>query len=96
MGPSPRIRTTFSTRLSTVSATPRIIGVRASPAERSALLSMWNISMPLLKTNMIRRNGSASALTAGAAFTRSSSQGDAKYPIGAMMPTEMTMALRKA
>ena len=40
IGPSPRIRMTFSTRFSTVMAMPRIIGVRASPAERSAPLSM--------------------------------------------------------
>jgi hypothetical protein len=34
--------------------------------------------MPLLKRNMMRRKGSASAFTSGVAFTRSSSQGDAK------------------
>ena len=45
---------------------------------------------------MTRRNGSASVFTAGAAFTRSSSHGDAKYPIGAMMPTEIPTAVRKA
>ena len=39
---------------------------------------MKNTSMPLLYMNMILRNGSASAFTAGAAFTRSSSQGVAK------------------
>ena len=62
---------------STVIAMPSTIGVRASPAERSAPPSMKNISMPLLNMNMMRRNGSASAFTAGAAFTRSSSHGDA-------------------
>ena len=65
--------TTLSTMFSTVIAMPSIIGVRASPAERSAPPSMKNTSMPLLNRNMMRRNGSASAFTAGAAFTRSSS-----------------------
>jgi hypothetical protein len=32
--------------------------------------------MPVLKRNMILRNGSASAFTAGAAFTRSRSIGE--------------------
>jgi hypothetical protein len=45
---------------------------------------------------MMRMNGSASAFTSGAAFTRSSSQGDAKYPSGAMMPRERKIAVRKA
>ena len=40
IGPSPRIRTMFSTRFSTVRITPRTIGVRASPAARRAPLSM--------------------------------------------------------
>ena len=62
--------------LSTVIAMPSTIGVRASPAERSAPPSMKNTIMPLLNRNMMRRNGSASAFTAGAAFTRSSSHGD--------------------
>jgi hypothetical protein len=70
------MRTTFSTRFSTVIATPRSIGVRASPAERSAPLSMKNTSIPLLNRNMMRRKGSASAFTAGVAFTRSSSSGE--------------------
>ena len=47
---------------STVIAMPSIIGVRASPAERSAPPSMKKTSMPLLNTNMMRRNGSASRL----------------------------------
>jgi hypothetical protein len=63
--------------LSTVSATPRTIGVRASPADRSAALSMKNSSIPLLNMNITRRKGSASAFTSGAAFTMSSSHGDA-------------------
>jgi hypothetical protein len=78
IGPSPRIRMTLSTRLSTVIAMPSLIGVRASPAERSAALSMKNMSMPPMKTNMMRMNGSASAFTMGAALTRSRSQGDAQ------------------
>jgi hypothetical protein len=68
---------TLSTRFSTVIAMPSIIGVRASPAERSAAPSMKNIIMPPTNMNMIRMNGSASALTAGVALTKSSSQGDA-------------------
>jgi len=40
IGPSPLIRTTLRSRFSTVMAMPRIIGVRASPAERRAPLSM--------------------------------------------------------
>ncbi len=55
IGPSPRISTTFSTRLSTVTTTPSRSGVRASPAERSAPPSMKKMSMPELNTNMIRR-----------------------------------------
>ena len=48
----------------------------AGRAERAA--SMKKISMPLLNRNMMRRNGSASAFTAGAALTRSSSDGARK------------------
>ena len=69
------MRTTLKTTLSAVSAIPSTIGVRASPAERSAPPSMKKTSMPLLNRNMIRRKGSASAFTAGAAFTKSSSDG---------------------
>ena len=76
IGPSPRIRMTLNTRFSTVIAMPSIIGVRASPADRSAALSMKNIIMPPMNTNMMRMNGSASVFTAGAAFTKSSSHGD--------------------
>src|SRR5437868_5979098 len=36
IGPSPRIRTTLNMTFITVSAKPRISGVRASPAERRA------------------------------------------------------------
>jgi len=39
---------------------------------------MKNTIMPLEKPNRIRRYGSASACTAGAALIRSSNQGDAK------------------
>ena len=38
IGPRPRISTTLNTRFSTVIAMPSIIGVRASPADRSAPL----------------------------------------------------------
>ena len=72
MGPSPSISTTFSTMFSTVMEMPITIGVRASPAERRAPPSMKKISIPLLNMNIVRRKGSASCFTAGAAFTRSS------------------------
>jgi hypothetical protein len=74
---------TFSPRLSRVIVTPSRSGVRASPAARSAELSMKNSSMPMLNVKLMRRNGRACALTSGAAFTRSSSDGAAKYPNGA-------------
>ena len=96
MGPRPRISTTLKTMFSTVSAMPRRIGVRASPAERSAPASMKNTSMPLLKANMMRRKGSASAFTAGAAFTRSSSQGEANQPTGASTRKESASAVMNA
>ena len=76
IGPTPRMSTTLNTRFRTVIAIPRTIGVRASPAERNAPVSMKKIIMPLEKPNKIRRYGSASACTAGVALTRSSSQGD--------------------
>ena len=37
---------------------------------------MKKSSMPMLKTNIVRRNGSASRLTSGVAFTRSRRVGD--------------------
>ena len=77
IGPSPRIRITLSTRFRSVIAIPSRMGVRASPAERSAPPSMKKIIMPLEKPNMMRRNGSASVFTSGAAFTRSRSHGAA-------------------
>jgi len=51
IGPSPRMRTMLRMTLSTVITMPSTIGVRASPAERSAPPSMKKISMPLLNTN---------------------------------------------
>jgi hypothetical protein len=57
---------------------------------------MKKISIPLLNRNITRMKGSASAFTAGAAFTRSSRYGDRKYPAGAMIPTAMPMAVRNA
>ena len=78
IGPSPRISTMFRTRFRTVIVMPSSIGVRASPAERSAPLSMKKIIMPLEKPNMMRRNGSASVFTSGAALTRSRRKGAAK------------------
>ena len=61
-----------------VRAMPSRIGVRASPAERSAPPSMKNSIIPRLHANMMRRNGSASARTSGAACTSSSSVGETK------------------
>ena len=87
---------TLKTMLSTVIVTPRIIGVRASPAERSAPLSMKKTSMPVLNMNMIRRNGSACTFTSGAAFTRSSSVGDEKSPTGAITNSDIPMAVTNA
>ncbi len=78
IGPNPTMRVTFSTMLRTVITIPRRRGVRASPAERSAPPSMKNTSIPRLNTNMIRRYGSASACTSGAALTTSSSVGARK------------------
>ena len=78
IGPNPRMRMMFRTMLSAVITTPSTIGVFASPAERSAPPSMKKTSMPLLATNMIRRNGSASACTAGEAFTSPSRNGAPK------------------
>ena len=75
IGPSPRIRTTLSTTFSTVIATPSRNGVRASPAARNAPLIMKKMSIPMLKTNMMRIYASASSCTSGAALIRSSSVG---------------------
>ena len=44
---------------------PRTIGVLESPADLNAPLSMKKISIPKLNTNIIRRKGSASLMTAG-------------------------------
>ena len=44
--------TMLNAMFSTVIAKPRIIGVRASPAERSAPPSMKKTSMPLLVTSI--------------------------------------------
>ena len=54
IGPSPRMRMTFSTMLSAVITSPRRNGVRASPAARSAPFIMKKISIPMLNTNTIR------------------------------------------
>ena len=69
IGPAPLMNTTFKQKLRTVIAIPRRKGVRASPAARSAPPSMKNISRPMLPVNISRRNGSASARTAGVALT---------------------------
>ena len=72
------MRITFKMTFNTVITMPSLKGVRASPAARKAPLNMKNISMPRLKTNMIRRYGSASTWTSGAAFTIRSSPGARK------------------
>ncbi len=51
---------------------PSRSGVFASPAALNAPPSMKKMSMPTLHVSMIRRNGSASRFTSGAAFTMSS------------------------
>ena len=88
--------TTLNAMLSTVIVMPRIIGVRASPADRSAPLSMKKMSSPVLNMNMMRRNGSACTFTSGAAFTMSSSVGARNKPTGAITNTDMPMAVRNA
>ena len=80
IGPAPLMNTTFKQKLSTVIASPSRSGVRASPAARSAPPSMKNISSPMLPMNIVRRNGSASARTAGVALTSVSSVGDSDVP----------------
>ena len=59
--PNIGMSTTLKAIVSTVIATPSRSGVWASPAARKAPLSMKNIIMPMNPTNMVRRNGSASA-----------------------------------
>ena len=61
-----------------VIVTPSRIGVRASPAARSAEVSMKNSSMPMLKVKLMRRNGIASSRTSGEALAKSSRNGDAE------------------
>jgi hypothetical protein len=63
---------------------------------RNAPLVMKKIIIPPPNRNMTRRNGSASALTAGAALTRSRSTGERKYPAGATRKSEIPIAVRKA
>jgi hypothetical protein len=72
------MRSRLNTRFSTVIVTPSRSGVLASPAARNAADSMKNSSMPMLKTKLMRRNGSACARTSGAAFTSVSRNGVAK------------------
>jgi hypothetical protein len=75
------ISSTLKATVSTVMVTPSRSGVRGSPAARNAPLSMKNIIMPKIPRNIVRRKGSASAFTSGAAFTRSRRAGEAAYPI---------------
>ncbi len=93
--PNIGISTRLKAIVSTVIATPRRSGVCGSPAARKAPLSMKNIIMPMNPTNIVRRNGSASACTSGAAFTRSSSAGAATQP-SAPSTTARPAAVRNA
>ena len=76
--PNILMSTMLKKTVSTVMPTPRRSGVCASPAARNAPLSMKNIIMPRMPMNIIRRNGSASLCTSGAALIRRSSAGEAK------------------
>jgi len=87
---------TLHAMFSAVSSTPRRNGVRASPAARSAPPIMKNSSMPMLPTNMMRRNGSASARTAGVALTTPSREGARNQPSGASTPPHSATAARNA
>ena len=75
-----RINVTLSAMVRIVIARPRRSGVCGSPAARNAPLSMKNITRPTMPTNIVRRNGSASARTSGAALTSVSSHGAANQP----------------
>src|SRR5213593_1964391 len=79
-GPRPVMNATLHAMFNTVRRIPRRIGVRASPAARSAPPTMKNSSIPMLPTNMMRRNGNASWRTAGAALTTPSSDGARTQP----------------
>ncbi len=57
---------------------------------------MKKSSIPRLPTNMMRRNGSASARTAGAAFTTSSSDGARSHPSGVSSNAHNATAARNA
>ncbi len=57
---------------------------------------MKNISIPKEKTNRIRRYGSASNCTSGAAFTSPRSEGAATYPMGARMTNTSSTEVRNA
>jgi hypothetical protein len=72
------------------------MGVVASPADRKAPLSMKKSIMPKLKTNMMRRYGSASTWTSAVAFTRPRRAGLSTYPRGAINASERKDAVRKA
>ena len=95
-GPSPRMQITLNTMLSTVSNTPSRNPVCASPAERKAPPTMKKSSIPMLKTNITRRYGRASARTASVACTRPSSEGASTNPRGARTASQSPMAARNA
>ena len=80
MVPNILISVTFNAIVSTVMASPRRSGVRGSPAARNAPLNMKNMIRPTLPTNIVRRKGSASRRTSGAALTSVRSHGAARYP----------------
>ena len=95
-GPRPVMNATLHAMFNTVRRIPRRIGVRASPAARSAPPTMKNSSIPMLPTNMMRRNGNASWRTAGAALTTPSSDGARTQPSGASSNPQSASAARKA
>jgi len=95
-GPSPVMKTTLHTMFKAVRSRPSTIGVRASPAARTAPLTMKNSSMPRLPTNIRRRNGNACACTAGVACTTPSSVGARIQPSGASTHAHNATAARNA
>ena len=95
-GPRPVMNATLHAMFRTVRRIPRCSGVRASPAARNAPPTMKNSSIPMLPTNMIRKNGNASTCTAGAAFTTPSSEGARIHPRGASTRPHSASAARNA
>jgi len=89
------INVRLNTTVSAVMMTPSRSGVRESPAARNAPLSMKNSIMPMMPASMVRKKGSASFCTSGAALTSRSSEGAANHPIAPMI-SDMPAAVRNA